>query len=286
MRLWRAQQGSGLVYGVLGTALLLLVVGALYDAYAMYHYRTWGYQVAGEAARMGTLQGADLDYATGAVTLDAAVAAQAARQFLLTALPQQPLTVREVRQRLHLIAPGAVERFRAMELEPGSEDRALLGVPMRLVRPVRQLVTLERHRIIVHMPESGIPLVLREGLVNTAEAKAVIELARAAPERRYIATSLFDAQCRAIAATAAAAGVENLRVALPDRSGQRAHSSPPDLILSLAVPTAAMAVGWPLSDLGWLAPMLIGNWAQITILCAPEVAEYHPVVRHLGSVRS
>jgi hypothetical protein len=203
-----------------------------------------------------------------------------------TTLPHHPLAVREVRQRLRLVAPAAVERFRAMEMEPGSEDRTLLGVPIRLVAPIRQLVTLEQHRIIIHMPQTGIPLVLREGLVNTAEVRAVIELARATRERRHVATSLFDAQCRAIAATAAAARVENLRVALPIRLGQREYSSPPDLILSIAVPTATMATSWPLSDLGWLAPMLIGNWAQITIVCAPEVAGYHPVIRHLGSLRS
>jgi hypothetical protein len=200
-----------------------------------------------------------------------------------TTLPQQPLAVREVRQRLHLVAPAAIERFRATDLEPGNEDRTLLGLPIRLVKPTRQLVTLERHRITIHMPQTGIPLVLREGLVNSAEAQAVIELCRATPERRHVATSVFDAQCRAIAATAAAVGVENLRVTVPTRLGQRAYSTPPDLILSIAVPTATMAAGWPLSDLGWLAPMLIGNWAQITIFCAPEVAEYHPVIRHLGS---
>ena len=63
MRLWRAARGNGLAYGVLATALMILVVGALYDVYAAYHYRTWGYQAAGEAARTGTLRGTGLDYA-------------------------------------------------------------------------------------------------------------------------------------------------------------------------------------------------------------------------------
>ena len=53
MRLWRAQRGNGLAYGVLATVLMILVVGALYDVYAAYHYRTWGYQAAGEAALKG-----------------------------------------------------------------------------------------------------------------------------------------------------------------------------------------------------------------------------------------
>ena len=67
MRLRRAQRGNGLAYGVLATALMILVVGALYDVYAAYHYRTWGYQAAGEAARTGTLAGTGLDYAAGTV---------------------------------------------------------------------------------------------------------------------------------------------------------------------------------------------------------------------------
>ena len=130
MRLWRAPRGSGLVYGVLGAALLLLVVGALYDAYAMYHYRTWGYQVAGEAARMGTLQGADLDYTTGAVILDATIAAQAARQFLLTALPQQPLTAYAYDIRVITAATGGT-----LPGFPPVARANLDGGPMRLSQP-------------------------------------------------------------------------------------------------------------------------------------------------------
>jgi len=86
MRLWRAQRGHGLAYGVLATALMILVVGALYDVYAAYHYRTWGYQAAGEAARTGTLAGTGLDYAAGTVSFDEAAARQAAEVFLVAAL--------------------------------------------------------------------------------------------------------------------------------------------------------------------------------------------------------
>ena len=78
MRFWRAGCGNGLAYGVLATALMILVVGALYDVYAACHYRTWGYQAAGEAARTGTLAGTGLDYTTGTVSFDAVVARQAA----------------------------------------------------------------------------------------------------------------------------------------------------------------------------------------------------------------
>ena len=53
----------------------------------------------------------------------------------LAVRPEHPLTVREVRQRLHLIAPSAIERFRGVSPDAGSEDRTLMGVPMNLVRP-------------------------------------------------------------------------------------------------------------------------------------------------------
>jgi hypothetical protein len=89
MKLLRAQRGNGLAYGVLATALLILLVGALYDVYAAYHYRTWGYQAAGEAARTGTLAGTGLDYAAGTVSFDAATARQTAEAFLIAALARQ-----------------------------------------------------------------------------------------------------------------------------------------------------------------------------------------------------
>jgi hypothetical protein len=92
VKLWRAERGSGLAYGVLATALMILVVGALYDVYAAYHYRTWGYQAAGEAARTGTLRGTGLDYAAGTVSFDAVAARQAAEQFLVDALARKGIS--------------------------------------------------------------------------------------------------------------------------------------------------------------------------------------------------
>lgn len=92
MRLISAHRGNGLAYGVLATALLILVVGALYDVYAAYHYRTWGYQTAGEAARTGTLAGTGLDYAAGTISFDAATAHQAAEQSLVAALARKGVT--------------------------------------------------------------------------------------------------------------------------------------------------------------------------------------------------
>jgi hypothetical protein len=157
-----------------------------------------------------------------------------------------------------------------------------MGIPMRLMS-VGQFVTLDRHRVVVHIQEASIPLVLREGLVNDAEAQTAVRLARATPNLRHIATSVCDAQCRAIAKRASESGIDNLRIVLPERLGRRPFSNPPHLIVSLAVPNIAMASGWPLSDLGWVVPLLIGDWARITILCAPDIYRFHPVVRHLVS---
>jgi hypothetical protein len=92
MRLLSAQRGNGLVYGALATALLILLVGALYDVYAVYHYRTWGYQAAGEAARRGVLHGTGLDYAAGVPNLDEAMARAAAEAALSAALARRGIT--------------------------------------------------------------------------------------------------------------------------------------------------------------------------------------------------
>lgn len=92
MRLWRSQRGNGLVYGVLVTALLTLLVGAIYDVAAVYHYRTWGYQVVGEAARAGAIQGTGLNYATGTIRLDPVVAFDTAEAFLDQRLAEHGIT--------------------------------------------------------------------------------------------------------------------------------------------------------------------------------------------------
>ena len=89
MRLWRANHGNGLAYGVMATALMILLVGALYDVYAAYHYRAWGYQAAGEAARTGALLGTGLDYAAGTISFDEAAAREAAEAFLVDALARK-----------------------------------------------------------------------------------------------------------------------------------------------------------------------------------------------------
>ena len=89
MSFLRAQRGNGLIYGALGTLLLLLVVGGVYDVYTGYHLRTWAYQVTGEAARYGTTQGVTLNPFTGELTVAPLMAQTAANSFLAVALDRQ-----------------------------------------------------------------------------------------------------------------------------------------------------------------------------------------------------
>jgi hypothetical protein len=83
VRFWRNQRGNSFVYGALGTLLLILAVAALYDVYAAYQYRTWAYEVAGEAARYGTVYGVrGVDAATGELLFDELWAYGGAEGFL------------------------------------------------------------------------------------------------------------------------------------------------------------------------------------------------------------
>ena len=157
MRFWRAQRGNGLVYGVLAAALCVLVVGALYDVAAAYHYRTWGYQAAGEAARMGTLQGTGLDYATGTVSLDAGAAQGAAEQFLAQTLAAKGITAYGYDVRVITApaggtlpgfppVPGANMDGGAMRLiGPG------VGVYLEFTFPTAWLGIINRHAYQVHV---------------------------------------------------------------------------------------------------------------------------------------
>ena len=161
MRLWRAQRGNGLVYGVLATALMILVVGALYDVYAAYHYRTWGYQAAGEAARTGTLAGTGLDYAAGTVSFDALAARQAAEAFLAEALARKGVGAYSYDvQTIDDPAGGAIPGFPpvatanldggAMRLTgPG------VGVYLEFTYPTAWLGLVDRHTYQLHVFSSA-----------------------------------------------------------------------------------------------------------------------------------
>lgn len=157
MRLWRAQRGNGLAYGILATALMILVVGALYDVYAAYHYRTWGYQVAGEAARTGTLAGTGLDYTAGTASLDAAVARQAAEQFLVAALARKGVTAYSYEiQTIEDPAGGVIVGFPPV---PGAnldgDDMRLtgpgVGVYLEFTFPTAWLGLVDRHAYRLHV---------------------------------------------------------------------------------------------------------------------------------------
>ena len=157
MRLWRAQRGNGLAYGALATALLILLVGALYDVYATYHDRTWGYQAAGEAARMGTLQGTGLDYAAGTVSLDPTAAQGAAEAFLADALAQKGVTaysydVRVITAPMGGVTPGFPPLAQA-NLDGG--DMRLtgpgVGVYLEFAVPTAWLGLVDRHAYQLHV---------------------------------------------------------------------------------------------------------------------------------------
>ena len=156
MRLWRAQHGNGLAYGVLATVLLILVVGALYDVYAAYHYRTWGYQAAGEAARTGTLAGTGLDYTAGTVSFDAATAHQAAETFLVAALVRKGVTAYSYDiQAISDPAGGVIVGFPPV---PGANldggDMRLtgpgVGVYLEFTFPTAWLGLIDRHAYQLH----------------------------------------------------------------------------------------------------------------------------------------
>lgn len=89
----RDRRGYATVWGVALTMLFILLVGAVYDVYTAYHYRTWGYEVVGEAARRGVIEGGEWPptgfYASGHLTLAPWKARAEAEAFLLDALSRR-----------------------------------------------------------------------------------------------------------------------------------------------------------------------------------------------------
>ncbi len=129
MKLLKDARGNAAL-GWLAALVLILCVGAVYDVYAAYHYRTWGYQVAGEAARAGTLTGMGLDYERGDLSLDSAAAQTKAEAFLREALVRQGLAdytyeIRAVTDPAGGIVPGF----------PPVAGASLDGLPMSLSGP-------------------------------------------------------------------------------------------------------------------------------------------------------
>ena len=89
----RDRRGYATVWGVALTMLFILLVGAVYDVYTAYHYRTWGYEVVSEAARRGVIEGGEWPptgfYASGHLTLVPWKARAEAEAFLLDALSRR-----------------------------------------------------------------------------------------------------------------------------------------------------------------------------------------------------
>ena len=116
--------------GWMAALLLILCVGAMYDVYAAYHYRTWGYQVTGEAARYAVLQGSGLDYASGDPGLAADEAGKAAESFLKSRLTEQGIS--DYAFQTHVVVDphgGSVAGF------PPVANASLDGRPLTLSGP-------------------------------------------------------------------------------------------------------------------------------------------------------
>lgn len=90
MRLHSAKQGQAAVEALFATMVFLLLVAGVYDVYAAYTARDWGYEIASESARRGVIEGQEWPptqfYHTGAFVLNPHKAKQKAKEHLLTEL--------------------------------------------------------------------------------------------------------------------------------------------------------------------------------------------------------
>jgi Flp pilus assembly protein TadG len=162
---WRDGRGNGAVMGVLATALLILLTGAVYDAYSAYHYRTWGYQVAGEAARRAAQASVLADradfYASGQIGLDATAARDAAESFLSDAFQQKGIAAYSYDVRV-ITAPGGgtVAGFPSVrQASLDGRDMHLggpgVGVYLEFSIPTAWLGLASRHEYRIHVFSSA-----------------------------------------------------------------------------------------------------------------------------------
>lgn len=162
---WRDGRGNGAVMGVLATALLILLTGAVYDAYSAYHYRTWGYQVAGEAARRAAQASVLADpadfYASGQIGLDATAARDAAASFLSDALQRRGIAGYSYDVRV-ITTPGGgiIAGFPpARQASLDGRDMHLagpgLGVYLEFSIPTAWLGLASRHEYRIHVFSSA-----------------------------------------------------------------------------------------------------------------------------------
>jgi hypothetical protein len=198
----------------------------------------------------------------------------------LSALPNRPLAVRVARTLLRLVAPSSVEEFRNANVNMGGIDRRLLSVPVRVDRVTTRL-SGESHRILIKLPEDSAPMVLREGLANRIEASEIVAYAASRPHDRFVATSLFAAQCRALSTASVAQGLENIRIVTAERLGQKVFNRDIDLLISFVAVTRRHVEGWPFSDLGRVLPLFVGPWRKLHVFCSPLV-QSHPLIERLN----
>jgi hypothetical protein len=197
---------------------------------------------------------------------------------ILARLPSgAELSYRAIRTLLRNISTTAFEGLLKQGLpQPGSSDNSLLNQRI-IIDSAKSSFTAKNNELVLLIPQDLAPLSLREGLVNTDEAEALVSHAKANPASRFVATSPFPAQCRAIAAIAYAQRVDNLRVLVPEKIMWKPDAERLDLLLSLAVSSNDGASQWPYSDLGNLVPLLTGDWRKIELFCSPTMTE-HPLV--------
>jgi hypothetical protein len=131
---------------------------------------------------------------------------------------------------------------------------------------------------LLKIPEDAAPLVLREGLANEAEAAEIAAFATAKPNERFVATSPFTGQCRALAKAATKQKLDNLRVVSPERLGQKVFGREITLLVSLAATEPQQVAGWPFNDVSRLVPIFVGEWAAIHVFCSPAMSD-HPFTR-------
>jgi len=195
----------------------------------------------------------------------------------LRTLPNRPIAIRQARTLLRMIAPTTVEEFREAAPSEGETDYRLLTLPARIDRVGRHL-TGDSHRVLLKIPEDAAPLVVREGLVNKTEAAEIAAFAAARPNERFVATSPFTGQCRAIAKAVTQQKLENLRVVSPERLGQKVFGREITLLISLAATEPHQVAGWPFNDVSRLMPIFVGEWAEIHVFCSPSMSG-HPFIR-------
>ncbi len=160
MTLLLDRQGNAAL-GWMAALLLILCVGAIYDVYAAYHYRTWGYQVAGEAARYAVLQGSGLDYTSGEPGLAADIARKAAEEFLTARLAEQGLA--DYAFQVQVIADplgGALPSFppvayASLDGKPMTLSGPGVGVYLEFSFPTAWLNLVGRNRYRLHVFSSA-----------------------------------------------------------------------------------------------------------------------------------